>query len=337
LRIKDFARIIGVSPATVSQAVNGTGRVSPVTREMVRRRMAELGYAPNPHARQLVTGRSGIVVLHHTNQDILTDLFLVELTRSIHGALHRHGYGLLIDAEGDFADTDYPLCSWITSRATDGVILLQGWSPVNEWIRQHASADMPIVVYGATDECQPPHTASVSVDFAPGIEQTARHLIGLGHRRFGYIGIGAGDRIGEWFAASVASMGGVLPSAAVIDAGFRPVDGAGAMRKILALPNPPTAVFCRKDDLALGAIGAAAREGIRVPEQLSIVGHDDVPISAVIDPPLTTVHLACDQLGRAIVDALQSLSRNPGVRVEPERIPTLLTIRSSTAAPPQPR
>ena len=332
MRLVDFSRQIGVSPTTVSQAINGTGRVSPATRAMVCQRMLELGYLPNPHAQQLVTGRSQMAVLHHTNQDMLTDLFLVELTHGIQHALHRRSYGLLLDTASDFAEDDAPLNLWLRTEAVDGVILINGWSDVTNWVRRFASPRTPIVLYGQVPGDGLPHTGNFVVETSEAICQVAECLVGAGHRRIGYLGIHAPDPTREEFRRALAALGVGLPDEMAVTAGFSPADGARGLRELLARPVPPTAVFCRKDDLAIGAMNAAARLGVCVPEQLSLIGHDDVPMAAVMDPPLSTVHIDCNALGEAAADLLISLLEIPNTRPDRRVIRASFVSRGSVAA-----
>lgn len=331
MSIVEFAKRIGLSPTTVSQAINGRGRVSPATRELVRRRMVELGYVPNVHAQQLVTGRSRMVVLHHTNQDLLTDLFLIELVHGIQHALHRRGYGLLLDTASDFSENDSLLNRWLMTGAVDGTILIQGWSDITEWVKRFASRRTPIVAFGRLKESGIPHTGRFALDHRDAIGQVARHLAENGHRRIGYLGIHESEKSLDVFRAALAEYGAAVRDDHAVIAGFTPVDGARAFRELLGRPEPPTAVFCRKDDLALGALAAASQMGIRIPEQLSLVGHDDVPLASVTDPPLTTIRVDCAALGEAAVELLFQLLENPDAVPDPIVTQARLVIRSSVA------
>lgn len=331
MNIVEIAKQIGVSKTTVSSALRGTGRLSPETRQRVLEELRNLGYTPNVNAQRLVTGRSLMIALHHTNQEMLTDLFLVELTRDIQRALNQHSYGLLLDTASDFSEEDYPLRRWIASRAVDGVILVMGWSPVHDWIRQFASPILPVVVYGDVDISDLPYAGNVRVDLESGVREVARHLVELGHERIGYIGIREPDGMVPIFRRNLEALGVTLPKELVICAGFAPGDGARAIRELLARPSPPTAVFCRKDDLAVGALNAAARLGVDIPGRLSLVGHDDVALAGVLDPPLTTVRINCAGIGQAAVELLFDLLADPDTRPVRKFLTTSLVVRESTA------
>ena len=335
ISIIEFARKIGLSPTTVSQAINGRGRVSASTREMVQRKMVEYGYVPNLHAQQLVTGRSQMVVMHYTNQDLLTDLFLVEMVHGVQHALHRRGYGLLLDTASDFSENENLLSRWLRTGAVDGVILVQGWSDLTEWVTRFASLRTPIVVFGDRKPPVVPHAGGFRLANETAVHAVAERLVTLGHRRIGYIGISAADVVAQLFRSALESMGGALPPDLVAVGGFTPAGGANAIRSLLSLPDPPTAVFCRKDDLAVGALNAAAQMGVRVPEQLSIVGHDDVPMAASTDPPLTTVRIDCNALGEDVVGMLFRLLDHPDDVPLPGTVIATLVERASVAPPPR--
>lgn len=337
MRIKEFARTIGLSPTTVSQAVSGTGRVSPQTRALVLRRMRELGYVPNPHAQQLVTGRSRIVVLHHTDQDIFTDLYLIELAHQIQHALRARGCGLLLDTANELQDEDNPLRAWLESAAVDGVMLVRGWSEVHGWMRRFASARTPVVLFGEADYPDLPHVGNVRFDSSRALRQAVELLAAHGHRRIGYLGLRAPDTTEELLRRCLAEHGLSLPSPLAICAGFTMADGVAAARHLLSLPDPPTAVVCRKDDLAIGALNAAAQMGVRVPKELAVIGHDDVPMAAITDPPLTTLRIHCDRLGAEAVDLLFTLLENPDARPGPRTVEAELVVRDSVAGTPSRR
>lgn len=333
ISIIEFARKIGLSPTTVSQAINGRGRVSPATREMVQRKMVEYGYVPNLHAQQLVTGRSQMVVMHYTNQDLLTDLFLVEMVHSVQHALHRRGYGLLLDTASDFTENENLLSRWLRTGAVDGVILVQGSADLGEWVTRFASRRTPIVLFG---DHQPPkvaHAGGFHLDNRDAIKAVAVRLVTMGHKRIGYIGIDYDDVVAQVFRKELESLGETLPPELTTVGGYTPAGGAHAIRLLLSQPDPPTAVFCRKDDLAVGALNAAAQMGVRVPQQLSIVGHDDVPMAASTDPPLTTVRIDCNALGQDVVDMLFHLLDHPDDAPAPGTVIASLVERASVAPP----
>lgn len=333
MRIKDLAKALGMSPTTVSHALNGRGRISAATREQVLRRAKELGYTPNPHAQQLVTGQSRIAALCHTNQDIFSDLFLVDLAQGVEGALRRRGYGMLLDTSDDIGSPDSLLANWVRSGAIDGVILVKGWTEVREQVEKLASPRTPFVVYGRPDEADLPYVGAVYVDLSVGIRQVAELLVSLGHQRIGFIGIREDDMFPHIFRGCLLDLGVSIPDELVVVAGFTIADGLEAARYLLSLPKPPTAIFARKDDLAIGALFAAAERGLQVPEDLSVVGHDDVSIARFLQPALTTVQIKAFEVGQAAVELLFELRENLDRAQRTRSMSTHLVVRESVAPP----
>lgn len=334
MTINEFARKIGVSTATVSRAIHGHGRISPATRRMVLERMQELGYTPNLHAQRLVTGSSRIIALDCVGEtQILSDLYLVTLARGIQHALHEHGYGLLLNLMESVQEQDTLLRQWVRSRAVDGVILVGRADFDPEMVRPLAGRRTPFVVIGhqIVEGCA--HVGSVVVGFENGAQQVARLLDDAGHRRIGYIGSLLPDRVLSAFRAELSARGVCLDEQNVVIAGRTPEDGARAMSSLLSRPDRPTAVFTRTDALALGALREAHRQGLRVPEDLSLVGHDDVPPAAWTDPPLTTVRVDCLEMGRRATETLIALLNHPDAPPPAPTVHTQLVPRESVAKP----
>jgi len=183
---------------------------------------------------------------------------------------------------------------------------------------------------------QPPkvaHAGGFHLDNRAAIQAAAVRLVTMGHKRIGYIGIDYDDVVLQVFRKELEALGVTLDPELVVVGGYTPAGGANAIRLLLANPNPPTAVFCRKDDLAIGALNAAAQMGVRVPKQLSIIGHDDVPMAANTDPPLTTVRIDCNALGQDVVNMLFHLLDHPEDVPAPGKVIATLVERSSVAPP----
>jgi DNA-binding LacI/PurR family transcriptional regulator len=327
MTIHEFARAIGVSPTTVSRAMHGRGRVSPATRQMVLERMKELGFTPNLNAQRLSHGRTYMVALDFGPwHDYLSDMFFVELTRGLQDVLEARGYGVLLSGPGE------ALNRWVKTRAVDGVIL--AGDPADSAILHEMSrAGTPCVVIGNHAVEGLAGVGSVMVGLDQGVQQVAQLLVERGHRRIGYIASDGLDPVFCEFRAALARLGVTLSESCVVKAGHTPHDGARALYALLSRKEPPTAVFARTDGLATGALRAAHRMGVRIPEDLSIVGHDDVPFAELTEPPLTTVRVDCIELARISADILFSLLSEPGARTKPQAVRTELVVRDSVSAP----
>lgn len=332
MNIIEFAREIGVSPTTVSRALSGRGRISENTRQMIHKRMSELGYMPNPHAQSLVTGRSRMILLHHSDRGILSDMFLVEMAHGIQQALEEQGYGLLLDTAHSTPDkaSDLLLNQWINSRAVDGVIV-KPLRPNREWLEQFCQSGIPCVVIGDPSAAELPHVGAVSVRVDNGICEAAKLFVELGHTRIGFIGTSMPDRALDVFRRQLQVMGVDLPDDMVVMSGLQAEDGGTAMRKLLENPRPPTAALVRLDTLAVGAMHAASNLGLRVPDDISIIGYGDIPLAGMLNPPLTTVRVDFFGLGQLAMSTLFELIDNQDKCIEPKFIDTTLVVRESVS------
>jgi DNA-binding LacI/PurR family transcriptional regulator len=328
MTIKDFARAIGVSPATVSRALQGNGRISPATRKRVLQRAQELGYTPNINAQRLRAERTNLIALNCGERpNPLADMFFVESLQGIQAALQPQGYGLLLNAPGDS-----PL-RWVKALAVDGVVL--GGDPGDESLAvKIAGMGVPCVVMGTRSIEGIPGVGSTITGLQRGARQVAKMLVECGHRRIGFITGFLPSQVLTIFREELATLGVAPHDVRIILTGLTPEDGACAARALLAQPDPPTAIFARTDALAFGVLAAARQLGIRVPDQLSIVGHDDVPFAKLTDPPLTTVRVDCAAEGKAAVDILFSLINQPDAPGRIEVVDTELVMRETVAAAP---
>ena len=327
MTIHEFAKAIGVSPTTVSRAMHGRGRVSPTTRRMVLERMEELGYTPNLNAQRLSHGRTYMVALDFGDwHDYLSDMYFVEITRGVQDVLEARGYGVVLCGAGAV------LNRWVKTGAVDGVILMG--NPEDRAVSQDiARTGTPCVVIGNHPVERIPGVGSVVVGVRSGARQVAQMLVERGHRRIGYIASDYLEDVFYEFRDELERLGVTLSEAGIVRAGRTPSDGARVLCELLAQREPPTAVFARTDGLAFGALGAAHRLGLRIPEDLSIVGHDDVSFAELTEPPLTTVRVDCVRLAGFAADTLFSLMDEPNSRTEPQVVPTELVVRDSVSAP----
>jgi DNA-binding LacI/PurR family transcriptional regulator len=326
MNIKAIAAAAGVSPSTVSRAMSGKGRLSADTRRKVLQRIEEAGYSPNLHARRLVTGRSHVVALDFGGSPhALADLYLVELTRGLQESLEARGYALLLNGDRK------ALRRWVRSRAVDGVILAS--DQCREQAVALAAEGAACVVIGATPVSGIPGVASVVEELTSGGRKVAQLLVAEGHRRIAYVGSNVRDVILSAFREELVALGAPLDDDLVLIPGRTPAAGAAAAAALLARPQPPTAIFARTDALAIGVLRQARRLGVRVPHDLSVVGHDDVAYAELTDPPLTTVRIDCAQVGQAAAESLLALLHHPGGGVPDRTVETQLVVRESTAPP----
>jgi alanine racemase len=343
------AREAGVSKTAVSFAFNNPDRLSTETASRIREIAVSLGYRPHPVARML-TQRQTMTLGVLTPQAlavIFSNPFFPLFSEGVAHVAEELGYGLhfISPLRGSLATA--------LSRATvDGVVAV-GLSAEHPEVEQIRGAGLPMVLVDSVDL---PEHSSVVVDDESGARSAAEHLLELGHRDILVVAVegpqdGAaepvaagsgsegvtGRRLGGYRAAFAAAGLELAPEAVV--AGRASIDGgASAFHRAWAQGLRPTAVLAMSDAMAIGAMSAARELGLRVPDDLSVVGFDDVDLAAHVDPPLTTVHQPIRQKGSdAVRLLLAEVERRDGGRHEHLRLETRLIVRGSTGPAPQVR
>ncbi|MFF7995635.1 LacI family DNA-binding transcriptional regulator [Kitasatospora xanthocidica] len=321
---RDVARLAGVSQATVSLVFSGAEagrRVSEATRQRVREAARSLGYRPQAAGRQLRLGRSGMILLAVPN---LQGPFFGRVLEGVHQEAGRNGLAVVVSSGWGSAT----LAEAATAGRFDGLLIC---SPDDSQLGE-LPADTPAVFLDAdpgTDRARP----TVELDVAGGMRAAVEHLAALGHRRIGRL---RSSHAAYTFRVRQAAFERAVRGLGldVVELGVSLNEGHRAARtvadRLLAPADRPRAVICDDDVVASGVYQAAAELGLRVPEDLSVVGMDNVAVAALLSPPLTTVDLPGEELGRAGAAALAGLLR--GERVEPVApLATSLVLRASTA------
>jgi DNA-binding LacI/PurR family transcriptional regulator len=314
----DVARHVGVSQSTVSLVFSGkaAGRISARTEAAVREAAAELGYRPNAAARALKTGAARTIVLVVPD---VTNPFFGGLLRGAQTAARAAGYAVaLIDTDND-RDWGAASAEALHAGPADGLLLFEVDPP--KW----AAGSEPIVVIESESRGHP----SVRLDAEGGAEQAMRHLLDLGHTRIGHV---ASVHERPTFKLRRRAVDRALGHSAPRVRSDFVLDGAhDATLELLAAHPELTAVFCDDDVIAAGAYLAARERGLRIPEDLSIVGFDGLDIGRVLDPPLTTVAADSHGLGRVAFELFTALAA--GKRPRSRVMSVELVVRGSTAPP----
>lgn len=330
--IKDIARLARVSHPTVSRALQNSPLVNAKTAERIRKIAKESGYRASAVARGLVTRRTRTIGLVVTT---VADPFTSEVVSGIEQTANDHGYCVfLADSNADPAREKKIVQSFAEQRV-DGIIVTS--SRVGALYLPLLSEMMvPIVL--VNDQYPGAFVHSVMIRNQDGSRQLAEHLIGLGHRRIAYIGDANGyhsdtERHTGYKEALEAAGIESLPELAVCGNG-KPEAAMKAMETLLALDEPPTAVFCYNDMTALGAMRAIRMKGLRIPEDISVAGYDDLFVASYTDPPLTTVRQPMRRMGQLAMENLIKLMTGEEsvvrIKVNPE-----LIVRESTAKVPK--
>ena len=333
--IREVADQAGVSIATVSRVLNGRGDVSPETRELVSRIIQERGYVANRNARGLSAGRTGLVGV------LVPLVFPVYFSAILSGAseaLYEHDLRVLLSPTGHEHDREVTLIERLAHGLTDGALIVLP-EESSEELERLLDAGYNFVVVDPRLRLNG-RIPSVSAAHTSGADQAMGHLLGLGHRRIAAITGPSGwvateDRLRGYHAALAAA--GILPDPALeVESDFEIAGGAKAAEELLDLADPPTAVFAFNDNLAIGAIQAARSRGLRVPEDLSVVGFDDSEHATIVSPALTTVRQPLAELGRTAVSLLTRLLERQRFETLHIELGTRLVVRKSTGPAPLP-
>lgn len=324
---KDVAAHAGVSQSTVSRVLVGDPHVSNKTRERVLHALAELNYQPHSAARVMKTGRTGTVGVVISR---LTNPFYPELLDLLGQELHSAGMNLLVwHAE---LGGDQQAMQALSQRAVDGVIFTTA-TDSTPGLTKETNRELPIILANRTVDDAP--FDQVGGDGIQGGRAAAEHLLALGHRKFGLISAtrqpSTTREREEGFRLALAEYGIELEAHLTYRGDFSHEDGVRAMRRLLLSGTPPTAVFCVNDVLALGALDGAHTTNRRVPEDVSVVGYDDIEITSWARYDLTTIHQPTHAIAATSVRLLMRRISEPTTPAEHIRLPVELVIRSSTA------
>ncbi|MGA5899811.1 LacI family DNA-binding transcriptional regulator [Streptomyces venetus] len=325
---RDVAQAAGVSQAAVSLVLGDKwrGRVAEATAERVREAARELGYRPNLAARNLRLGHTRTVLL--VVPALTTEFFAGVYTGAARVAAE-HGFGVVLypSPEGIGPARD-PFAS--AQAALDGVIASSMAADALTAIRGEA---LPLVMLDSDPEGSL-GAATVNLDIADGVRQVAEHLLGLGHRRFLHLAADVPSWTFEVRARELATRVASVPGTSVVTA-RSPIsieDAVAATVRALSETGPrPTALVCDDDKLAAGAYKAVRRLGLRIPDDVSVTGLDDLALATAIDPELTTVRLDAELFGERGMRALLAVLE--GREPEGGDIPVRLVVRGSTAPP----
>jgi LacI family transcriptional regulator/LacI family repressor for deo operon, udp, cdd, tsx, nupC, and nupG len=334
--IKDIARHAGVSHTTVSRALNHSLLISPQTTERIQEIAIELGYHPSVAARSLKTNRSqalGVIVSH------IADPYFSEVLQGIDDVAQENSYSLFIASAQQDPVRENSIVQTMREHRVDGVILC---SPnfTAEQSNQLNSYNIPIVALN--NQASEVYRFAIYHDDVDGSRQVCQHLIGLGHNKIAYLGnVASGRTTQERLEGFIQSMKGAdLPIRAEYIhqvSGNSAEQGLQGVDYFLSLPNRPTALICYNDLMALGALKGLHRAGLRVPEDMSVTGFDNIMYSDYTQPPLTTIDQPKRFLGaeaaRMMFSQLSSDAVSPLRETRIKRLKGMLIIRQSTSPP----
>jgi len=326
--ITDVARRAGVSKSLVSLVMRGADHVSPERRQAVNKAAAELGYRPNAMARSLVQRRTHLVGVMVSD---LHNPFFADVVAGIQEQAARTGYKVLVNSGNRAAAREADAMETLLQLRADGIIL--GSPVLDDEVIARASREVPIVLVGR--EAHGPAVDSVTNDDRAGAEVAVEHCVSLGHRRIAHIdgGHGAGAparRHGYEAAMKRLGLGDLV---SVVSGTYTEEGGHTGCLLLLAQKPRPTAIFAANDLAAIGALNAIEESGLKVPDDVSLVGYDNTSLAALRHISLTTIHQPRLEMGQLALSTL--LERVDQDREEPRRVilsPSLV-VRASTAPP----
>ena len=330
---RQIAEEVGVSRTTVSLVLNDVPdvRISPGTRQRIIEVARRLNYYPDAAARTLVSGRTHTIgfVLCQSPDRIFADAFLPEVLRGVGDAVQENDFRVLIHSVEDVVAPEAYI-GLVREKHTDGIIL-SGPRSDDEQLSRLKAEGFPMVLLGQLPGSDIPF---VDVDNVGAARQAVEHLVGLGYRRVGMITnapleyTAARDRLaGYRQALEKADL--AFDESLVRYGDFREESGRVAMNQLLDLAGPPTAVFVACDLVAFGALVAIKERGLTVPDDVALVGFDDVPLAHYVDPPLTTVRLPAYRLGYWAATLLTQLIGGETAEEQGILLQTELVVRQS--------
>lgn len=340
MRIKDIAREAGVSTATVSHVINKTKYVSDGTRARVESAIAKFNYHPNAHAQSLALGRSKMIGLLVSD---IANPFYPEIIKSIEAAVFANGYHLILFNTNYEAARAVEYVQRLIHMKVAGIILMI--AEYDATLIAEAKRNKTSFVFHDLGEVGE-KMSNIVLDYAVGIDEAVAHLVSLGHTNIAHIAgsheIHSAVVRRQAFIDSIKRHFTKGPTPKIFEGDFRFEGGRQAANKVLSEKTLPTAVIVANDLMALGAMQEFKSAGLRIPQDISIVGFDDISFASLSEPALTTVCSPRVEIGRRSFEALlltMDMRHPEGVEV---RIPTYLIKRDSTAPPrtgadPRPR
>lgn len=335
-RIQDVARVAGVSTATVSRTLSNPQVVSESTRISVLKAVRETGYRINRAAQNLRTQKTNAILVLIPN---LSNPFFSQIISGIEQVFSEAGYSLLVADTENGSARDIQLMDVFQDGQADGIILLDGYIPMETILALKGTEAENLVVY-ACEWAETEGIPSIRSDNPAGGRMAAQHFAALGHKKVGHV-CGPAENVltpmrRDSFVEEAKRLGMAVCEEWVFPGDFRLETGALAADAFMALKDKPTAVFCASDLMAAGFMKRLLAQGVRIPEDVSVMGFDDVAVSAYFHPSLTTIRQNRGEIGRVAATTLLSRLRETG-DVDPffrHTVAVELIERESTGRPP---
>ncbi|WP_332695965.1 LacI family DNA-binding transcriptional regulator [Halalkalibacter lacteus] len=327
--ITDVAKLAGLSKTTVSRVLNNHPYVSKENKVLVQKAMEQLGYSPNPSARRLrgqLTCTIGVIVPRIVNP------FFSYLVNSIEKVAYKNNYQVLIFQSDENKEKELNFLNLLKIKQVDGIIMT---SIENEWdsIEQYTKYGPIMLCNEYVNNAKVP---MVRLDQSEGTYIGIKHLIERGHKKIGYCTGGLFAEDGKDKDRNQGYQKALKEAGIAINPNWIFVnqhsieDGKQVMNQILTLNDRPTAIFTGSDEIAGGVMIEAKKHGLKIPDDIAIIGFDDQPIAELLEPALTTIRQPIDQMGEKAVEGLIAMLNNQEVQIKKIDLPIQLVIRKST-------
>ena len=331
--IRTVAALAKVSIATVSRTINNSPAVSERLAKRVWQAIEQLNYFPNTHARSLVSGRSRILGIIVEN---ITNPFFPELIQNFEEIAVAHGYEILVSSSNSDPAVLATCVRRMLERKVEGVAVLS-FGAEEPVLDQLVHRNIPMVL--AEFHLDDPKVSTILLDYSTGIHEAVDHLFALGHRRIAFLAgphkLHSAITRENDYRAAMQHVGLAIQKKWVIECDHTLKGGVAGFAQLQSLASRPTAILCSNDMTAIGVLRAAYMDGLRVPDDLSVIGLDDIDFAEFTLPPLTTIRLSRADLARAAFEALRQQAEDPGnPKIQREfLVSTSLVVRGSTGAP----
>lgn len=329
ITIKDVANKAGVSASTVSHVINNTRYVSEETSTKVLDAIKELNYYQNTQAKSLVTGKSYIIGLVVSD---ITNPFFPELVRGVEKNAIQQGFDVFLFNTNYDSDRAAIIARRLIEQKVDGVIVMTTEIEYG-LVNKLTASEIPLVLldWGITDRL----VSNIKENFMTGIDEAIGHLVELGHREIAFISgplkLKTAKTRKEAFLSSMHKYREVVMEPLIIEGDFKVEGGEHAIDEMLSAAKPPTAILASNDLMAIGAIRGIKKRGLRIPQDISIIGLDDIFIASNLEPPLTTINLPRYEMGKIAWKLIHDLIQNKSNGGNEEVIETKLVVRGTTS------
>ena len=324
--IRDVARQAGVSHQTVSRVINRSADVLPETRALVEAAIEQMGYRPSAIARSMARGLTHTLACISPN---LTDYTFASVIEGAETEARQHDYFILSSSAADPDAFRQLVDELVGHRWVDGLIVI---NPYSDERHQYVPEDFPVVYVGARS-----HGESISLvclDDEMVAYEATRHLLSLGHRHIatvtGPMAEDCSQDRAKGYRRALQEAGIAFDEQLIVEGDWSATSGQEALLSFVSQSHTPTAVFAQNDRMAMGVLRAARDAQLKVPEQLAVIGVDDMPLSSYFDPPLTTMRQDMPRIGQEATRLLLELIQDRNTAIQEVKLPAQLVVRQST-------